>query len=99
MRVAFSKPVHAASARIGPHSPNHGTLTAKPSSHHVHVTLRHRTLYLFSKKLRDKSGMETLGSRLVIMPTSHECICCCEVESVVKKKEEDEGFESVCLNV
>ena len=37
---AFSKPVHAARARIGPPGPNHGALTAKPSSHHVHVTLR-----------------------------------------------------------
>ena len=34
-----SKPAHAARARIGPHSANHDTLTAKPSSHHVHVTL------------------------------------------------------------
>ena len=40
MRVAFSKPVHAARARVGQPSPNHGTLTAKPSSHHVHVTLQ-----------------------------------------------------------
>ena len=39
VRVAFSKPVHAARARIGPHGPNHGTLTAKPSSHHVLVTV------------------------------------------------------------
>ena len=36
---ALSKPVHAARARIGP-DPNHGTFAAKPSSHHVHVTLR-----------------------------------------------------------
>ena len=45
----------------------------------------------------------------VAMPTSRECICCCEVERVVLKKEENsseiscitdhEGFESVCLNV
>ena len=27
-------------ARIGPLGPNHGTLTAKPSSHYVHFTLR-----------------------------------------------------------
>ena len=43
------------------------------------------------------------------MRTSQECICCCEVESVVLKKEESasevscitdhEGFESVCLDV
>ena len=33
------------------------------------------------------------------MPTSHECICCCEVESVVKMKEEDEGCDSLWLNV
>ena len=39
MRVAFSMPIHAARARIGPHGPNHGTLIAKPSNHHVHVTL------------------------------------------------------------
>ena len=42
------------------------------------------------------------------MPTSHECICCCEIERVVMKKEEiaskiscitdHEGFDSVCLN-
>ena len=36
----FSKPVHAARAGIGPPGPNHGTLTAKPSSHRVHDTLR-----------------------------------------------------------
>ena len=24
----------------------------------------------------------------MVMPTSHECICCCEVERVVMKKEE-----------
>ena len=35
----MTKTVHAARARVGPHGPNHGTLTAKPSSHHVHVTL------------------------------------------------------------
>ena len=40
-RVAFSKPVHAARAGIGPPSPNHSTLTAKPSSHHVHINLPH----------------------------------------------------------
>ena len=44
----------------------------------------------------------------MIMPTSREYICCCEVEKVVMKKEESaseiscitehEGFESVCLN-
>ena len=43
------------------------------------------------------------------MPTSHEYICCCDVERVVMKKEESaseiscindhEGFESECLNV
>ena len=36
----FSKPVHVARARIGPPGPNHGTLTPKPSSYHVHVNLR-----------------------------------------------------------
>ena len=45
----------------------------------------------------------------VIMPTSRESICFCEVERVVMKKEENaskiscitnhEGFGSVCLNV
>ena len=39
VRVAFSKPVHAARARVGPPGPNHGAETAKPSSHHVHVTM------------------------------------------------------------
>ena len=40
VRVVFSKPVHAARARIGPHCPNHGAFyTAKPSSHHVHITV------------------------------------------------------------
>ena len=41
-----------------------------------------------------------------IMPTSGECICCCEVEEVVSKIEETgascitehEGFGAVCLN-
>ena len=40
MRIAFAKPVHAARARIDPHGPEHGTFTAKPTSHHVHVILR-----------------------------------------------------------
>ena len=45
----------------------------------------------------------------MIMPTSRECICCCEVQTVVMKKKENvseiscitdhEGFKSVCLNV
>ena len=45
----------------------------------------------------------------MIMPTSRECICCCEVGKVVMKKEESaseiscitdrEGFQSVCFNV
>ena len=45
----------------------------------------------------------------MIMPTSKECICCCEVERVVMKKEvstrkisctiDYEGFDLVCLNV
>ena len=39
VRVTFSKPVHAARARIGLPGLNYGTFTAKPSSHHVHVTL------------------------------------------------------------
>ena len=43
------------------------------------------------------------------MATSRECLCCCEVERVVMKKEESasniscitdhEGFVPVCLNV
>ena len=53
----------------------------------------------FLQSCETKSATESLGSRLVIMPTSHESICCCEGESVVTKKEEDEGFDSVCLNV
>ena len=36
VRVAFSKPVHAARARGGPHGANHGP---KPSSCHVHSTM------------------------------------------------------------
>ena len=40
VRVAFSKPVHAARARIGPPSRIYGTLAAKPSSYHVRVTLQ-----------------------------------------------------------
>ena len=39
VRVAFSKAVHAARARAGPPGTNHGTFIAKPSGHHVHVTL------------------------------------------------------------
>ena len=44
----------------------------------------------------------------MIMPTSREYICCCEVERILTKKEgENEiacitghaGFEPVCLNV
>ena len=38
VRVVFSKPVHADRVRGDPFGPNHGPLTAKPSSHHVHVT-------------------------------------------------------------
>ena len=37
--VVFSKLVHAVRARGGPPGSNHGPFTAKPSSHHVHVTL------------------------------------------------------------
>ena len=43
------------------------------------------------------------------MPTSRECVCCCEIDQVMLKKEESanwntcitehEGFDSVCLNV
>ena len=43
------------------------------------------------------------------MPTIRECICCCEVERVMMKKEESgdvvncitdhDGFHSVCLDV
>ena len=40
LRVVFCKPVHALRARGGPPSPNHDPFTAKPSSHHVHVTVR-----------------------------------------------------------
>ena len=39
MRVVFSKPVYAVRARGGLPSPNHGLFAAKPSSHHVQVTL------------------------------------------------------------
>ena len=39
MRVAFSKPAHAARMRIDPPNANHGFFTAKPSSCHLHVTL------------------------------------------------------------
>ena len=39
LRVAFFKPVHATRARSDQPGPNHGTFTAKLSSHHVHVTL------------------------------------------------------------
>ena len=39
VRVVFSNPVHAVTARVGPPSPNHGPFTVKPSSHHVHVGL------------------------------------------------------------
>ena len=44
-----------------------------------------------------------------MMPTNHECICCCEIDTVYNKFQENEndiscitdheGFESVCLNV
>ena len=40
VRVAFSKPSHAARVRIGLPGANHDPFTAKPSSCHVHVTLR-----------------------------------------------------------
>ena len=40
VRVVFSKPVHAVRVRGGPPGPNHDSFTAKPSSHHVHSTLR-----------------------------------------------------------
>ena len=40
VRVVFSKHVHALRARGGQPGPNHDSFTAKPSSHHVHVTLR-----------------------------------------------------------
>ena len=40
------------------------------------------------------------------MPTRRECISCCEVESIVEKKQENvnciinhEGFQTVCLDV
>ena len=36
---SISKPLHAARARISSPGPYHGALTAKPSSHHVHVPL------------------------------------------------------------
>lgn len=54
------------------------------------------------------SGVMERGN-CVIMPTGRECVCCCEVESVVEKKEENhtdiscitdhEGFTPVCLDV
>ena len=41
-----------------------------------------------------------------MMPTNHECVCCCEIDTVYNESENDiscitdhEGFESVCLNV
>ena len=40
VRVAFSKPSHAARARIRPPGANHDPFTLKPSSYHVHSTLR-----------------------------------------------------------
>ena len=40
VRVVFSKPVHAVRAWGGPPGTNHGLFKAKPSSHHVHSTLR-----------------------------------------------------------
>ena len=46
------------------------------------------------------------------MPTVKECVCCCEIDQIVERKQESfngcdpppcitqhEGFESVCLNV
>ena len=43
------------------------------------------------------------------MATSRECICCCEIDEIVEKKQENaseiacitdhEGFQSVCLDV
>ena len=43
------------------------------------------------------------------MPTVEECVCCCEIDRVVQKKQESDtqvacimehqGFEPVCLNV
>ena len=39
-RVVFYKPVHALRGRDGPPGPNHDSFTAKPCSHHVHVTLQ-----------------------------------------------------------
>ena len=39
VRVVLSQPVHVVRLRDGPSGPNHGPSTAKPSSHHVHVTL------------------------------------------------------------
>ena len=40
VRVVFSKPVHAVRVWRGPPGTNHGLFKAKPSSHHVHSTLR-----------------------------------------------------------
>ena len=40
VRVAFSKPAHAARAQIGQPGANHAAFTAKPNSYHVHSTLR-----------------------------------------------------------
>ena len=39
MRVVFCKPVHALRVKSGPPGPTHDSFTAKPGSHHVHVTL------------------------------------------------------------
>ena len=40
VRVVLSKPVHAIRAWGGPSGTDHGLFKAKPSSHHVHSTLR-----------------------------------------------------------
>ena len=46
-----------------------------------------------------------------IMPTARECICCCEIDQIITKKQESgngsevlciinhEGFAPVCLNL
>ena len=46
VRVAFSKPAHAARVRTSPPGANHSPFTAKPSSCHAHSTLRVYPIHL-----------------------------------------------------
>ena len=49
MRVAFSKPVHAAKVKISQPSANHGPFTAKPNSCHVQNPVGDPTYLVFPK--------------------------------------------------